>query len=136
MILFAVLNFVLSIACSFVQVHLFWLLDQCLDSMHWERYHQTDCPTSIFSTLLSSDTGKLVTSGWGDFWEVLFIFLPSCFTWFFSYCLILSIGFFLPLFAPNFPPISRDERHFSCVRHQRNEKSNLDLTLSDRLQSI
>jgi hypothetical protein len=19
--------------------------------MHWERYHQTDCPTSIFSTL-------------------------------------------------------------------------------------
>jgi hypothetical protein len=41
--------------------------------MHWERYHQTDCPTSIFSTLLSSDTGKLVTSGWGDFWEVLFI---------------------------------------------------------------
>ena len=39
MILFAVLNFVLSIACSFVQVHLFWLLDQCLDSMHWERYH-------------------------------------------------------------------------------------------------
>jgi hypothetical protein len=58
MIVFAVLNFALSIACSFVQVHLFWLLDQCLDSMHWERYHQTDCPTSIFSTLLSSDTGK------------------------------------------------------------------------------
>jgi hypothetical protein len=54
-----------------------------------------DGPTSIFSTLLSSDTGKLVTSGWGDFWEVLFIFLPSCFTWFFSYCLILSLGFFL-----------------------------------------
>ena len=37
MILFAVLNFALSIACSFVQVHLFWLLDQCVDSMHWER---------------------------------------------------------------------------------------------------
>jgi hypothetical protein len=33
-----------------------------------------DDPTSIFSTLLSSDTGKLVTSGWGDFWEVVFIF--------------------------------------------------------------
>ena len=112
MILFAVLNFVLSIVCSFVQVHLCWLLDQCLDSMHWERYHQTVGPTSIFSTLLSSDTSKFVFSGWGDYREVLFIFLPSCFTWFFSYCLILSLGFFLPLFAPNFSPISRDGTSF------------------------
>ena len=66
-----------SIACSFVQVHLFWLSYQCLDSMHWER--------SIFPTLLSSDTGKLVTSGWDDFWEVLFICLPSCFTFILSH---------------------------------------------------
>ena len=63
-------------------------------------------------TLLSSDTGKVATSGWGDFWEVLLIFLPSYFTWFFSYCLILSLGFFLPLFAPNFSPISRDGTSF------------------------
>jgi hypothetical protein len=40
MILFAVLNFVLSIACSFVQVHLFWLLDQCLDKMRQYEKNQ------------------------------------------------------------------------------------------------
>jgi hypothetical protein len=28
------------------------------------------------------------------------------------------------------------ERHFSYVRHQRNEKSKLDLTLSDRFRCI
>jgi hypothetical protein len=50
-----------------------------------------------FLKLLSSDTGKLVISGWGDFWEVLFIFLPSCFTWFLYYgylkkCLNENLG--------------------------------------------
>ena len=83
-----------------------------------------DGPTSIFSTLLSSNTGKLVTCGWGDFWEVLFIFWPSCFTWFFSYCLILSLGFFYHIFLQ----FRETKRHFSYVRHQRNEKSKLDLT--------
>jgi hypothetical protein len=43
MILFAVLNFVRSIACSFVQVHLFWLsqyygyLKKCLNENHGRK---------------------------------------------------------------------------------------------------
>ena len=124
MILFAVLNFVLSIACSFVQVPLFWLLDQCLDSMHVItniikfRYRQA-CDLRVGRFL-----GSIIY-----FFAILLhllLFILSHFI-FRIFPTTLCTKFFSNL---------ETERHFSCVRHQRNEKSKLDFTLSDRFQSI
>jgi hypothetical protein len=64
MILFAVLNFVLSIPCGlFFRSSSFILTIRSMFGFNALGTLSPDGPTSIFSTLLSSDTGKLVTSG-------------------------------------------------------------------------
>jgi hypothetical protein len=66
MILFAVLNFALSIACSFVQVHLFWqnhgrkrLLDPLEEYfMYWFRLRHS-IPEKVLAALFYVSTGSV-----------------------------------------------------------------------------